>query len=201
MYKLIDGHNVPKGGWRFRVPETGTIVKGGSFDQLLINCRTHYTSNVLAIPADLEDQVLYFACNTYAPCENDGVANNVSRGKTPSLGFTEVIRFSKTLYSALISGSKVSQDEANRRASICAGCQFNVEPSGCSACNTKILREAVSFVSGAGTTPFDPALQSCAHCGCFNAAQIWFPIETLHKYTDDNENAALPTWCWKKRQP
>jgi hypothetical protein len=201
MLKLIDGHNVPPGGWRFRIPETGIIVKGGSFDQLLINCKKHYTANTLQVPAELEQQILYFACNTYAPCENDGVANKVSRGKRPSLGFGDIIRFSKTLFNAMSSGVKVDQEEANRRASICANCQFNVEPEGCSACNTKILREAVKAVSGSGKTPFDPALQSCAHCGCFNAAQIWFPIDTLHKYTDDQENSSLPTWCWKKRQP
>ena len=63
----------------------------------------------------------------------------------------------------------------------------------------RVLKEAVRTLSQHGTTPLDDQLQSCEFCGCFIRSMVWFPIETLHKFTDATENANLPAHCWKKR--
>lgn len=199
MPKLLEEHIVPPGGWRYRVPETGFVVQAWSWAALVPKILAHYQANALKAPAELEELVVAYACGTYAKCEEGGVENHVARGTFKNLHLNEVVRFTRTYWDALKRGEKVSQDEANRRASICATCPYNQQPDGCTGCNSRVLKEIVGLISQAGRTPHDGQLKSCRFCGCFIQSLIWYPLDTLQKFTDATENEALPSHCWKKR--
>jgi hypothetical protein len=196
-YKLVNDHKTPTGGWRYRVPETGFLVKGGSFTQLNIFTRNHYISNSRPVPENLNELLVEFMCKNGADCEFDDVpVNALRRGK--SLEISDVIRFTGSLMHMYATGGKVDQAEADRRAAICVGCPHNVPTSGCLGCNSGSLKRIVQTLSQHGETPHDQRLQSCEFCGCLTRSLVWFPIETLSKFTNAEENKALPQHCWKK---
>lgn len=200
MRKLLEQDTVPPGGWRYRVPETGFVINSWSWNALVPKIEAHYKANALKAPANLEQLVIDYACDTYAKCEEGGVPNRVARNVFKALHVNEVIRFTQTYWDALKRGEKVTQDEANRRASICASCPFNQQPDGCTGCNSRTIKAIVSTISQAGRTPHDGQLQSCRFCGCFIQSLIWYPLDTLQKFTDAAENEELPDHCWKKRK-
>lgn len=198
-YRLFNDHNGPQGGWKYRVPETGIEIVEGSINQLKISIREHYAGNSLAIPSNLDDLVLEYVCKNGADCEYNGVTVEKSNSQAKkSMQLRDVVRFTKTLVHSLSNGGKVDQAEANRRAEICSGCQFNKEASGCMGCNSGPLKEVVKLLSNHGSTKYDESLKSCEFCGCFVRSLIWFPVETLRKFTDPQENKNLPVHCWKK---
>ena len=198
-YKILNEHMVIAGGWTYRVPETGIEVMGGSWPQLHEFVVQHYKANAIQIPNNLMDFITEYACRNGADCSYNEVEIPKPAGRK-SLQIGDVIRFSMSLLHGLtIGGGKVNQEEANRRADICAGCRFNRSPLGCTGCNGRVLKEAVKTFSQHGSTPVDDKLQSCEFCGCFIRSMVWFPIETLHKFTDATENENLPDYCWKKR--
>ena len=196
-YKLVNDHKTPAGGWRYRVPETGFLVKGGSFNQLNIFTRNHYIANSKPVPDNLNELLIDFMCKNGAECEFDDVpVNSIRRGK--SLEISDVIRFTGSLLHMYATGGKVDQAEADRRAAICVGCPHNVPTSGCLGCNSGSLKRIVQTLSQHGQTVHDSNLQSCEFCGCLTRSLVWFPIETLSKFTNAQENNALPQHCWKK---
>jgi hypothetical protein len=198
-YKVLNEHMVIPGGWSYRVPETGIEVPGGSWSQLHEFVRNHYTANAIKIPDNLDTLITEYACLNGADCAYDEVKIPKPAG-LKSLQIGDVIRFSMSLLHGLtVGGGKVGQDEANRRANICSTCQFNRKPLGCTGCNARVLKDAVKTFSQHGSTPIDESLQSCEFCGCFIRSMVWFPIETLHKFSDATENENLPAHCWKKR--
>lgn len=198
-YKILNEHMVIPGGWQYRVPETGIEIMAGSWPQLHDFVRSHYLANAIQIPSNLYDMIVEYACRNGADCTYDEVELSKPAGRK-SLEIGDVIRFSLSLLHGLtIGGGKVGQEEANRRAGICAGCRFNRKPLGCTGCNARVLKEAVKTFSQHGSTPVDEQLQSCEFCGCFIRSMVWFPIETLHKFTDTTQNENLPDHCWKKR--
>lgn len=198
-YKLLNDHRGLPGGWIYRVPETGIEVFAGSWPQLHEFVRRHYAANAIEVPSNLDDLMLEYICKNGADCAYDDVEIPKPAGRK-SLQIGDVIRFSMSLLHGLtVGGGKVSQEEANRRANICSGCRFNRKPLGCTGCNARVLKEAVKTFSQHGSTPYDEQVQSCEFCGCFIRSMVWFPIETLHRFTDATENENLPAHCWKKR--
>jgi hypothetical protein len=172
---------------------------GGSWPQLHEFVRNHYTANAIKIPENLDTLITEYSCRNGADCMYNEVEIRKPEGRK-SLQIGDVIRFSMSLLHGLtVGGGKVDQAEATRRASICSTCIYNRKPLGCTGCNARVLKEAVKTFSQHGSTPLDENLQSCEFCGCFIRSMVWFPIETLHKFTDATENKNLPAHCWKKR--
>lgn len=192
-YRLFNDHLGIPGGWRYRIPETGILIKTSSYWLLSSEARKHYAANAIPVPAILDDLILEYVCKNGASCEYDGV--QLTKG-TPkkSLNISDVIRFTQTRLDALLKGSKVSQEEANRRAEICAACPSNKPLEGCTGCNSRSLREFVRLLAQAGRTPLDEQLKSCEYCGCFIQSMVWTPLESLKRYDDVSQ---LPSNCWK----
>ena len=200
MPKLLEENTVPPGGWRYRVPETGFVINAWSWNGLLEKVRSHYRANAMQIPADLDALITSYACTTYAKCEDGGMPNSIARNLFKDLHVNSVIRFTQTFWDALKRGEKITQDEAEARAKICSSCPYNVQPEGCTGCNSRSIKAIVSTISAAGRTAFDGQLKSCRFCGCFIQSLIWYPLTTLQKFTDEKENESLPDHCWKKRK-
>lgn len=100
----------------------------------------------------------------------------------------DVRRFMSSLSSW--DGSFVDQEEAERRATICAGCPMNVVVHGCKGCGG--ILKWVNEKLGGNATSKDRALESCAVCGCYNAVSVWIPLEA-----QNTDGLTFAEGCWK----
>ena len=53
------------------------------------------------------------------------------------------------------------------------------------------MKKAIEFIAKGNKTPYDSSLKSCKHCGCFNAAQIWIPIDALQSTVKDERKRSF----------
>ena len=196
MMRLIQTSVVPPGGYSYTQPETGQVLQSDSLHQLVNRVVAHRKANNLPVPFNIEDIVEEALCKERGElCADDSPAP-VKRTRPVALDLA--VRLTRTLVAA--GGKRVeSQAEADQRAAICSTCYDNVEPKGCSGCKSGLVRKAVEFIVGARKTAYDNLLKSCQHCGCFNAAQVWLPLDALQKTMSDAENEALPDHCWKRK--
>ena len=192
-----------KGGnyWNFTVPHTGHTMRAGNWFQLNSMIRAHLDANDFKDVVITEDAVEEECAKQAISINHDLVYESVPTPVSErrfQLG--DVIRLSRSLFRNIAAGGRrVDPMEANRRADICATCQFNVAPGGCNSCsNSGMASAVVGTLVGNLKTMQDDKLQSCQHCGCFNKAQVWFPLEDL--YLEPELDAQLPNHCWKKKQ-
>ncbi len=148
----------------------------------------------MPVPFNIQEHIESSVCNERPELCRDLEIKPANPKK--NISFDSALRFTKTLVSAGL--KRCGQAEADQRATICLMCEDNVDPVGCSSCKRGIIKKAVSFIVGNKETPYDSSLKSCKHCGCFNAAQVWIPLDALRKTISKEENDALPAHCWKK---
>jgi hypothetical protein len=170
-----------------------------TFGSLLSKVSTHRVN--MGYPAvsegyvSLADEVEDFICNAMSPQDQIGNCQTTIRPMT-SIHWRMAWNFLKTMGSWLITGfTIVPQAEAERRATICANCPYNVGLSGCGACrNTlSILRKELIQAS----TSQDDKLLACGVCGCDNTAQVHVPLDVLRKGTGHLDYPV--GWCWKSK--
>jgi hypothetical protein len=53
---------------------------------------------------------------------------------------------------------------------------------------------------GSRRTSADPFLKTCAVCKCYNAIQVWFPVEQLAKGVTPQMMELWPDFCWKGQE-
>ena len=200
MRALIDKITTPPGGYTYRVPETGVIIRHVAHQEWVAQVRRHYTANNLQPPDDLilkmEDQL----CQSMPAgiCTQVGQVPYVDR----SLGFDHVIAGTKTIIGWMTAGfSTIPKAEADKRAVVCASCPYNKPIEGCVACRVSALIDTVRSVAGAQVTDGDHYLHGCQMCGCSLKAKVWVPLEVLRNHVTVEQNTALPEWCWLKTPP
>lgn len=110
----------------------------------------------------------------------------------------DIIRFLKTMVGWAKAGKCVPQEEADRRACICATCPRNSVTSlgGCAGC-TSIAADLFAII-GNRTTKAGDQLHACEVCACENKAQVWVPLEVLKQ--NGLPDSEYPDWCWKREQ-
>ena len=193
MNRLQETSIVPTGGYSYTQKETDYTINSNNFAQLVARVIDHRKANNLPVPFNVQDEVEAAVCKERPElCKDEKPAPPAGKPLTLDLA----LRLTRTLVAA--GGKRVGQAEAEQRAAVCLMCEDNVEPQGCSGCSKGVIKKAVDFIVGGKQTPHDSSLKSCKHCGCFNAAQIWIPLDALRKTISDEENAALPAHCWKK---
>ena len=170
-------------------------MQSDSMHQLVARVVAHRKANNLPVPFNIADIVEEDVCKRREElCE--GYRPAPPKNKKISLDLA--VRLTRTLVAA--GGKRVEiQAEADQRAAICSMCPDNIEPTGCTGCKSGLIKKAVEFIVGSKETPYDSLLKSCKHCGCFNAAQIWLPLDALQKAMSDEESASLPDFCWKRK--
>ena len=187
--------------WEFVVPHTGVKITAGSWEQLLYHIRKHLNANGFE-NATIEEAIIeqYNAelrAKLNPECCYDKGQLEV---KDRKLTYMDVVRFTKTMIKNIAGGSKrVSQEEADRRAAICASCNLNVVTDNCITCsNSGAAAAVVGALVGDRKTSSHQALNSCLHCGCFLKAMVWFPVEDLKHSPPSQFQPELPDHCWKK---
>ena len=196
MLKLRDKSIGPPGGWRYRQPESGVVISGGSWPALITKVNQHRQANGYPITIEMERQVEAFMCDA-----QPGECAEVDDEPPRTFRLSEVIAFTGLMLESIFTGSpRASEEEAARRGKICAGCADNVKVEGsCNGCSAGAVQRMLEKVCGKKSTEHDDKLHSCRHCGCLNKAQIWFPLGLLQRHTSAEVDKALPSHCWKKQ--
>lgn len=178
------------------VPATGHMV---SYTDFIHSCKKHALANNLPIGSQFEQQIQDQICRGLdgAWCRDDsGIPIRPASGWL--FDIQSVIQGTLSLGRFLIKDkrAKVEPAEAERRASICVGCPFNSDPTGCNNCSLNALKEAANLIVGGAATRYDGQLKSCKVCGCSLRAKIHLPLDTLLTFLTKQQLTELPSHCW-----
>ena len=201
---IVSDITVP-GRFRFTVPETGyKIADELTMEGLLSKVKSHYNSNGIPLPPDWEARVEDQLCRQLPAgwCRySDGTE---AKGAPSLLSAESIIKGIKslaTMATDALAGNDVfvDQDEANRRAEICARCYQNMTTNFCAGCGAmQQITSLVAKVRGSRTTPSDPRLYTCGVCGCRNEAIVHVNKKILLSGEKAETTNSRPDWCWLK---
>lgn len=190
--KLQETEKCPPGMWAYTQPESGEIFRHFSMDALLSQVARHRKAMGYAMPADWVEKLQDDMCEQNKGkwperwCGDPPPAPNGKRRAT----IRDIFRFLSTVESLSANGWKaVPQEEAERRASICAQCPHNTRIS-CLGCNG--VAKLASNLLGKRGTAYDDRLQSCDICGCVLKLKVHIPMESV-----DNTGLEYPDFCWQ----
>lgn len=186
-----DKSSVPSLGWVVKCPVTGETVEGGDFWDMVKNCEKKIMERGLVPPTDLVPQIENALCGRLAGARQCVPCSSVKQ----TLGFGEIVRWVRAMYNFATKSQfqLVDQDEAERRAKICAACPHQISTSGCWGC--KGIAGMVPAIAGARKTSYDAQLKACGVCGCFNAVSVHLPLDV-----QQDSHLSFPDHCWKKSQ-
>jgi hypothetical protein len=195
LRNLSDG---PPGGWRFKHLDTGYVSTGVTFQSLVQKVVQYRQNHGVPVVSEgyarLSDEIEADICASMGPRDQVAYCDTKFRPLT-GIHWREVARFLHTLAAWVKAGfEKVPQEEAERRASICATCPLNVGLAGCAVCRTAL--KAGRDVLMQASTAQDSRLQACGVCGCDLKTSVHVPLSVL---LSDREGLVYPDWCWKKR--
>lgn len=199
MYQRLKTYReVPPKGFRYTVPETGQYITAWNVENWLDKIKAHLTANNIPIPIDLLAQAEDQLCQLLPPgfCEYE----DPSRPKIDTnFGWGDVEQGSKTLFEWATQGLPlVSQDEAERRAKICANCYANIRVTGCGVSCRELIRNIVGWFVKRKTSS-DESLNSCGVCHCFLKSKVHVPLEVIEKYDNPSLQPMYPKWCWLRK--
>jgi hypothetical protein len=203
---------VPQGYWtvmrNFGPPSSNPkdYIRGGDFGDLCKQVQEYRIANNLFI-GDIEAEVQDWICrNRNAECRPAKPAKPINQGL--HLTGTTIARFLATMAEWVAHSGTVDQEEAERRAVICAGCQHCVPApaSGCSGCFGLAAR--VMRVIGSRTTRMQHILRErfCGQCSCSLEILPFVPLKVLAKWhhmeespedTGQREGEKI-IGCWKR---
>jgi hypothetical protein len=184
--------DVPPRGWIVKCPIVDEQVYGGDFWDMVKNCEKLLHSKGIMPPLDFVSQIENNLCDRLAGHPNCVPCSS----KKQTLGFAEIVRWVRAMYQFATNGKfeLVPQEEAERRAKICAACPHQIATSGCWGC--KGIAGMLPAIAGARKTSYDMQLKACGVCGCYNAVSVHLPVEV-----QGGDNLEFPDFCWKFKQP
>jgi hypothetical protein len=184
--------HVPSQGWWVKCPIVDEVVRGGDFGDMVKKCEQLIISKGITPPIDLVSQIEHNLCDRMAGHPNCVPCKKVKQ----TLGFGEIVRWVKAMYHFAKDNKfqLVDQEEAERRAKICAACPHQIQTSGCWGC--KGIAGMLPHIAGARKTSYDAQLKACGVCGCYSAIAVHLPIDS-----QGGENLEFPDFCWKFKQP
>jgi hypothetical protein len=182
---------IPPGGWACPVPGLETVTgRGNTFDDLVQACAEALTEAKIEIPPDLSRKVQDAICGRLPGYRYCRPCKKVKM----EVGAAHVIRWVKAMFRWARKGLKlVSNEEAERRAEICARCPKQVEtPSLCWGCHG--VAGLIPLIKGTRKTAWDSQLKTCGICGCYNNVAVHLPLDTV------DGSLEYPVHCWKAKQ-
>lgn len=195
MRQIKDPNKTPPGGYfEYVQPESNLLFRHHSRMWLAHEVKAHRQAMGYPVGPNFEVEIDEGVCKRQPHiCIDENERNFRQRQR---LGWAEVVDGTETLFRHFVAGSPlVSQEEAESRARVCAGCQYNVsfkKPCG-GLCGQ--LATLVNKVVGARLVSNAGAINSCALCGCYLNAAVWLPIEFQRV-----NGGEYPSWCWKQEK-
>ena len=186
--------------------EKGMVGSGGTFEMLLDRVRDYRHANAIPTGLGFEDELEEEVCGRYpdACLETDPRVPP----REGSLTGEDVIHGTEICISRWSKNTPPpSQEEANRRALICANCAWQrtlqVGCGGrCGQFLSWLAEQAVAGLIHPGKTPYDDRLHSCGVCHCYNSIAVWVPLEMQWSVLSEKQKsqfklAAETQGCWK----
>jgi hypothetical protein len=192
---LIRENTVPPNGFRYFQPETKVWVRASTLHSLEREVVKHRTANHLPIGSDLAGEIEQQLCEALGPewCEGPTPASSKTR-----TAWRAIVQGTTTLVDwAIKGGRKVSADEADQRAAICAKCPENREVN-CLPCNAQRLADVMGLFP-TEPIPHGKFLKSCAICSCMLEKKVWVPLDILYPHIPESQMQQLPPHCWVKK--
>lgn len=180
------------GNWRYTQPETGMKFTEIVYAVLLSKVIKHRKANNLPFDLSSFEDELCKQINDNSVCAEGMRGKPVPRPKRTTID--DAAAFISVAGEWMKGREFVPQEEAERRAEICAACPENQRVEGCSGCRNLVGR--LTQLLGRRKTKQDSKLQGCRVCGCSNVAQVHIPMEALSKGI--KADMQFPDNCWKK---
>lgn len=201
--RLVESHVTPPGYWQVTEAD-GTVITGGDIGDLIGNVTDYRIANNIPL-GDVEADTHEFICrHTEARCRPAKPQGGLATIKPSAIA---VARFLKAMTAWLKSSGTVEQEEAERRAEICAGCRFqaNLDDANCFGCFQLAAR--IMQAIGSRRTRMDESLKFCSICSCANSVSVFAPLDVLQRAhaglefpedTGQRDENGNPVPCWKR---
>lgn len=193
--KFVHPRSTPPIGWVYEVDHEGVLytfqspMRLGLMQQL----RQWYADKKLEWPGDREmtARVEAFVC--------ERVPGNFCKGgsrtqKVPFLSTSSIRDVTRLFLSRLFKGKDifVPDEEAARRAKICANCPKNLHGI-CTSCMGNEFQDIFRWLLARGrSTAYDSVLDTCSVCGCLLKAKVHVTTKELSNL----EPHTYPKNCW-----
>lgn len=169
MLKVKNKSITIPGGWRDVCPETNFPFFADSLEQLVDKEKKHLIANKYPVPENLAEIIENRICHMMPEgicISTDAEKNVIGRSRLPVVDIMNTtLRFSNTQ-------RVVSQQEAERRASICSSCPHNAISKICSTCRG-INSQLRSMMNGR-STPYDHKLHICDIAGGYCKVMVHY---------------------------
>ena len=189
----------PVGEWKFHVEQTGVTLKSASAATLQRATLQHLKVNNVALPkGDFKQWFEDAMCRQQGYGDPYcGTAPTVLQKQASTVTWPQLERFAKTMWGLIKTGLKlVDQEEADRRAAICAECPLNKEFGlGCQGCRGLLARAKDAL--GSRATGHEDKLKDCLACGCTLKLKVWIPTEVLDKGEQGSAKPEYASGCWR----
>lgn len=198
MLRLKDRSRGVPDLYRYTHTESGFVSTGVNWWDWWDSIVKHRRAN--GYPPITEAQAEDQLCKQIGPafCEQEQPGD--FRFVNTRLRFGDIVRGAKAYLTLIASGFQtVRQEEADRRARVCAGCYLRIIPQGCGSC-VKLGSLIVGDIAGKKTA-YDAQLENraCAACQCPLQPLVHFPLALLEQTDNDALQDSLPDFCWRKR--
>lgn len=201
-YLGLEGSS-PKPGFWDRDPDTGSLFYKPTLSELVSALIEHRFANNLpctgSIALEVEDRICARLDSSFWRWRRRADARRFFTGPIRPDVSVEQIKKTVAMFGRWLRSGRpiVEEEEATRRASICANCpgHFNVRIMGCTGCKAGY---ALVRKLRPRKHRMDSKLKVCAVCKCENRTQIWLPSDFLGDTVLPNTLSQFPVGCWKK---
>jgi hypothetical protein len=202
-FRILDPSSPPPGGWHYVQPESGRIFQHYARDAFFADIRDHRLRNGYPIEPDWMAQIEDEICRSHPEWGKDVCGRTEHYGERRPIDLAALQSFLNVMASWIAGiihgqGAFVSQEEADRRAAICAGCEFNANIGGsCGACVDRVAR-ALRIIGGR-KSQYDDKLEACAICSCALRVAVHIPLEAQQAGLSNElkEEFRRVGYCWK----
>lgn len=205
MLRTLHNLNVvPPGGFKFFCPHTGKWSESFTCVRDLMNhIRKFYEANNWD-DAPAEEDVLDELCRLLELHGDDtfceGSQPQPKDGKI-KVSIKALAQGTKVYADWIKSSQKVSVVEAERRASICVQCPWNVTSNECKSCRglsrfAVMVGDMAKFVGGLPETSLDKRLHTCLVCLCANKIKVFCPLDIILANITEDQKSKLWERCW-----
>lgn len=198
--------NVPPGGWEYKIPETGKVVSGSNLNDIRGKIDSQLIGGGYQIPVDINQKIEAYMCglermNGYCEERPTSIFDTAPKSLTAAGNLYHTFHAAVQCLRTLIThrggtGERITQEQAETRAAVCATCPKNTTVSGCSKCNDGVIGQLINKIVGAGKTSRDGELKFCEVCHCNLSAKIWTKHEAIFKHMPEGQKKSLPESCW-----
>lgn len=180
-------------GFFYHVEATDTVIVSYGWKDLAKMVQDHLIGNGIEVPLSLALIMQATFCQ-YRP---DLCVERSEESEARVSAFLLMKRFYNSAIKPYLAGQLVDQEEANRRAAICAACPKNTDKlvEFCVSCSTRSLVGHINQFLTSRHTPSDPLLKTCQICSCDLKMKCWCPTEAMREPELANK---WPAHCWMK---